>query len=112
MSAMRKRTGKSAEVIAIRPTAKMYVTIWNLPELTWAQSGVGIDVRPGSIARGDYEDLITGLVAIRLIRPDESEGVRIQRNTDDTDMYDVICADGHGLYRISPSGSAFRRVKM
>ena len=103
---------RSAEVIAIRPRAKMYVTVWNLPELTWAQSAVGIDVRPGSIARGDYQDLIEGLVAIQLVRREEAKGIRVVRGPSDTELFDVIAEDGTPLFRISPSGSAFRRVQM
>lgn len=109
MSAVRK-FGPSAEIIAIRATAKMYITVWDLPELTWARSGVGIDVRPGAISQGDYSDIVRGMKDIGLIGklvPDHA--IQVVRNTADTELFDIL-VHGVGSYRVAPSGSGFARV--
>ncbi len=99
----------SAVIVPIRKSAPLYITVWNMPDLTLARSGVRIDIRPGSIANEDYGDIIAGLVAAGLVRKVDSEVCHVAKAMTDAELFDVYVGDSIA-YRLSPSGWAFQRT--
>ena len=99
----------SAQILPIRATAPLFITVWNMPELTLARSGLRIDIRPGSLAREDYSDIISGLVGAQMIRKGAESLYSVAKAMTDAEIYDVFDGADRQVYRLSPAGWAFQR---